>query len=258
MNRTIAPDDHMLQGGEDAYFRTAEAGRRAVLAGVYGAGRDPVEIHHVLDFGSGYGRVYRALAEGFPDAILTACDLMEPAARFCAQTFGGNWAKGNEDLSLIQLPVRYDLIWLGSVFTHLPEGRWTDLLSFLSERTKPRGVIVFTTHGARAIQVHEEFALKRNPNLIPRDTFEWIKAEVDRSGFAFASTQPGTLQSINDRGIDVSEGEYGFSFTSESWVRTAIGALPELRFVSYVQGGWGNNHDVVSVQRLPPGAVPAR
>jgi hypothetical protein len=76
-----------------------------------------------------------------------------------------------------------------------------------------------------------------------------MKVELAHSGFAFASNQPVTLSKIKAAGIDVSEGAYGFSFATEAWIRGLIAALPRWRFVTYVEGGWGNNHDTVTVQR---------
>lgn len=251
MNLTISPDDHMMTTPDPvAYFRTSRSALDCVLRGLASAGKVPSDVGAVLDFGSGYGRVYRALAAAFPDAKLTACDLMESASRFCAETFGGDWVKSDEDLAAVKLPRKYDLIWLGSVFTHLPIHRWQSLLGFLADATNQAGVVVFTSHGERAIKQIEDVLLKRNPFAIESDWYAAMKAGLPQAGFDFYPSRPAVVKHQVDRGIDVSQGEYGFSFTTEEWVRQFVSTIPQWNLVAYEAAGWGGNHDVVTLLRV--------
>jgi len=248
-DETMSPDDHMLTADLASYFQTARQGLTCVLDGLAAAGRSPESISTVLDFGSGYGRIYRALAAGFPQAQLTACDLMEPAARFCAETFGGDWARSSEVLDEIRLPRTYDLIWLGSVFTHLPAHRWVSLLDFLARATNAGGIVIFTTHGATAIEHIENRILARNPHMIAAERFAAMKRTLQLTGFDFIPNKPAAIRHQNDRGIKVSEGEYGFSFASEEWVARLVDRLPPWRLVKYAAPGWGRNHDAATIVR---------
>jgi SAM-dependent methyltransferase len=248
-DRTISPDDHMLTADLESYFRTAQSGIDCILASLAAAGKNTDDIRSVLDFGSGYGRVYRALAAAFPDAQRTACDLMEPAARFCAETFGGDWLKSDENLDNVALPRRYDLVWLGSVFTHLPSYRWVRLLNFLASATNANGIVVFTTHGWKAIGHLENFTLKRNPYILDASRFEGMKDSLQFTGFDYIPNKPKVIDHQNARGITVSQNEYGISFSEEWWVRTLIEKMPEWRLIRYAAPGWGGNHDAATLIR---------
>jgi SAM-dependent methyltransferase len=221
-----------------------------VLAGVKAAGRTPEDITSVLDFGSGYGRVYRALAAGFPGAQLTACDLMADAAKFCATTFGGDWVVSNEDLAAITLPRRYDLVWLGSVFTHLPAHRWHMLLDFLADATATGGLVVFTTHGENAIRHMQNVILKRNPHFLAAERLEATQRSLQVIGFDFVPNKPAAIQHQQKMGISVTQGEYGLSFGTEWWIRKVIDHLPQWEVVRYAAPGWAGNHDAVTLRRL--------
>ena len=252
INQTISPDDHMNVANLEAYMRTCRSALDAIYNGLEASGRRPESINTVLDFGCGYGRIYRGLAAAFPNAELTACDLMESAAQFCADTFGGTSIKSCEDVGRVTLPTKYDLVWLGSVFTHLPKHRWISLLAFLAQWTNPSGVIVFTSHGNKAIKHMDNHVLKRNPYMIPTDIWRSIKQNLPLKGFQFFAIRAGNQKANMARGIETSEGEYGFSFATEDWVKHLLSDNPDWDLVTYASGGWGNNHDVVTLLRRVP------
>lgn len=249
IDETISPEDHMMTADVASYLRTSRSGLDAVLTGLRATGKNQEQISSILDFGCGYGRVYRALAAGFPEARLTACDLMAPAAKFCAATFGGAWVQSSEDLEALRLPERYDLVWLGSVFTHLPLHRWTRLFDFLSRSTNPGGVVVFTTHGVRAINHIETVLLQRNPYAIDRVRFDDMKSSLTKNGFDFIPNKTAALNHQRNMGMEVTEGEYGFSFTEQWWVEQFISERDDFAMAHYAAPGWGGNHDAVTMQR---------
>lgn len=249
INTTISPNDHMLTSDLDSYFRTSCSALEGILASLEIASKEASEIKSVLDFGSGYGRVFRALKAAFPNAICTACDLMEEAARFCAETFDGDWVTSSEDLSQVVFPRQYELVWLGSVFTHLPAYRWIALLNFLDQSTVSGGLVVFSAHGARSIWQLENNLLKRNPHAIDSQRYAEMKSSIDLIGFDFIPNKPAAINHQRSMGMQVSQGEYGFSFSTEWWVRQLIQRLPNWELVLYQPEGWGSNHDVVTLIR---------
>lgn len=248
-SRVISPDDHMAAPDPEAYFKVARSAVEAIGTGLEKAGRTPDSIGTLLDFGCGYGRVYRALVAEFPQAKPIACDLMEAAAIFCATTFGGVAVHSSEDLDDVRLPDKSDLVWLGSVFTHLPAHRWCRLLAFLAGATNPGGVVVFTSHGQRSLENFETKLLVRNPRLIPPDRFRELKRYLPTIGFDFVASPPAIARRQGEMGMKLTTGEYGFSFADPWWVTRLIESLPEWRFVSYVPVGWAGNHDVVTIRR---------
>lgn len=250
INETVSPDDNMVTTDLQAYFRTSHSGLECILAGLSAAGKQPEDIHSVLDFGCAYGRIYRAIAAMFPHAQLTACDLMKDAAKFCAKTFGGDWVQSNENFSKVKFPREYDLIWLGSVFTHLPAYRWCALFALLANATEKGGTVIFTVHGERSIWQIENFLMKRNPHVIDADRYEIMKNTIQFVGFDFIPSKPAALKYQRRKGMGVSDGEYGFSFSAEWWVTQLVNQLPEWQLVEYRKEGWGGNHDVVTLTRV--------
>ena len=193
--------------------------------------------------------MYRAIAAAFPDAELTASDLIVDAAQFCADTFGGDWVQSTEDLGF-SLPRKYDLIWLGSVFTHLPAYRWCRLLDFLNQWLNPEGIVVFTSHGATALNYFEHGIMAANPNICPASRFAAMKASLDLIGFDFIPNQPYATQHHRAvEGAALTEGEYGFSFATQWWVSELINRIPGWELVLYAAGGWGGNHDGITIRK---------
>jgi SAM-dependent methyltransferase len=103
----------------------------------------------ILDLPCGHGRVLRALAAAFPGAELTACDLDRHGAGFCAAQFGAAPVYASRDVSDLALPGGFDLIWCGSLATHLGAGDTRALLERLGAALAPGGTLVITTHGHR-------------------------------------------------------------------------------------------------------------
>ena len=248
-DRTISPNENMVAPNQDAYFRTTEKAYECILEGLSSAGRDKDSIKSVLDFGCGHGRVYRILTAGFPNAEHTACDLIKDGAQFCAKTFGGSWVQSYEDASLTKFETKFDLIWIGSVFTHLPEPKWHSLLDFLATITEPGGVVVFTVHGKTAIEFFGSNTLKRHPHIMEKENFQYMKDNIENLGFYFSPQRDANFKYSVEHGMNVSAGEYGLTFTTEAWIRQMLAKKPEWHLAQYAAPGWGKNHDAVILSR---------
>ena len=107
----------------------------------------------ILDFPCGHGRVLRYLRAEFPQAEITACDLLRDGVDFCAANFGAIPVYSDPDPSRIGLPRdAFDLIWVGSLFTHFDAARWAKSFSFSAETCCGRAECSFSRHmdGVRA------------------------------------------------------------------------------------------------------------
>ena len=246
---TIAEKDHMVTAALPAYFATSDSAAEAIRRGLKAAGKAPAHITAAMDFGSGYGRVYRTYPVLFPNARLVAVDLMEDAVRFCAETFSGTGIQSNERFE-VELDAPVDFTWLGSVFTHLPEAKWQALFDLLGRLTMPGGIVIFSYHGERALVQFENGALKRNPYLIDAEDWQRIKADVAESGLEFVANKGGNYKHQRKMGMDVTEGEYGFDFNTKEWVERFIDAHDAFERVAIMEAAWGNNHDVAVMRRL--------
>src|SRR5262249_37742284 len=112
----ISSNDGMLGGNPRHYFavgRSALWNIARTLDHTAGGSSQPKRI---LDLPCGHGRVLRYLRAAFPEAEITACDLLADGVDFCASTFGAIGVYSDTDLSLIKLPKdNFDLIWVGSL-----------------------------------------------------------------------------------------------------------------------------------------------
>jgi len=196
-----------------------------------------VSCPRILDLPCGHGRVLRHLRADFPKAEITACDILKDGVDFCARTFGAVPAYFDPDPGRIELPGTYDLIWCGSLLTHLPESGWDGFLKLFTRHLDPGGVLVFTTHGRWPAGWLRSGA-KRNYGLSPEKREE-VLSGYDSSGFGFAQYGAGP--------------GYGVAFSSPAWVCGKLAArLPDFRIVSLGEAAWAGHQDVVACVAGPP------
>ncbi|MBN2493227.1 MAG: methyltransferase domain-containing protein [Deltaproteobacteria bacterium] len=152
MRRDIAPGDRMFSGDREHYFSVTESAMENIfLALEIGGSR---RLKRILDFACGHGRVLRGLRAAFPDASIVAADISEDGVRFCSETFGAEpvilpaWPPrfGFED--------RFDLVWCGSLLTHLNESDSRSYLDFLTGILAPGGILVCSFHGRHSTNRH--------------------------------------------------------------------------------------------------------
>jgi SAM-dependent methyltransferase len=112
------------------------------------SGYELSQFRDIYDFGSGPGRLTRALRERQPEARLTATDIDEEAIAWLSENAPGIDARVNGWLP--PLPFGddvFDLVIVISVFTHLPADYQDAWLAELRRVTRPGGVVIATVHG---------------------------------------------------------------------------------------------------------------
>jgi SAM-dependent methyltransferase len=115
------------------------------------AGKTFDDVDAWLDFGCGYGRVIRFLAERVPPERIFASDVIEEGVDFCRSEFGVNPVYSRRELTAVRLG-SFDFIYAVSVMTHLNEQNSVAFLRLLGESLKPGGIAMFTTHGRWSIE----------------------------------------------------------------------------------------------------------
>ena len=221
----ISPHDGMYKGDGNHYFRVGLSAIDCIDAAISAAGNsDP---HRILDLPCGHGRVLRFLVHRFPDAAITACDLDVSGVDFCTETFAVSGVYSKTDLSALSLENQFDLIWCGSLVTHLDERRIGTLMQFFQRHLLPGALLVFTAAGDRVVEwmLSGEFDYGIAKSAIPV-----IAAQYRDSGYAYTDYPYMP--------------DYGISLTSPEWIRNSIEHVRGLREVYFAAHGWDDHQDV--------------
>jgi SAM-dependent methyltransferase len=220
------PDRH------DVYFQQALSALRCIRLAMLSAGKQDVES--LLDFPCGHGRVLRMLKAEFPEARLTAGDLNEAGVQFCERVFGAKPIYSAKRAGDVEIDDQFDLIWCGSLLTHLDLDRWEEFFSLLASSAAGRGLFVFTAFGNWAASRLRSGEYDYN---MGEDGAARILAAFDRDGFGY-SDYPGQTLS-------------GMSLTSPEWLFSRLAAHPELGLVNYMPRAWGRHQDVLACVKKP-------
>jgi len=147
VSRAIAAGDGMFRPHSAQHYFVVGASASALIhEALRTAGVAPASVGRVLDYACGYGRVLRWLKADFPDARLLGVDADPKAAQAAGEALGVETRALDLALSApIEAP--FDLVWVGSLFTHLPRAETQRVLDYLAGHLRPGGVLVFTTHG---------------------------------------------------------------------------------------------------------------
>jgi len=220
----ISAGDGMYTGDGAHYFGVGLSAIRSIDQAIDAAGLG--EVKRILDLPCGHGRVLRFLVHRFPQAEITASDLDRKGVDFCARIFGAKAAYSNPKLEDFYLEGQFDLIWCGSLITHLDEAGIRALLGFFARHLRTGGVLILTAHGDRVIQRMREGEFEYG---IPPHSIEPIIEAYRQWGFGFTD-YPG-------------QSGYGVSLTSHDWVyrTTAEIGLEEVYFQAH---GWDDHQDV--------------
>jgi len=230
-NRIGHKDGMFKKGYEDHYFSVGRSALEAVRLAMLAAKRE--DFRKILDLPCGHGRVLRALKGAFPRAHFTACDLNRAGVDFCVENFGATGDYSNPEPGKIELEGPYDLIWSGSLLTHLSEGPYVEFLKLFARLLEPGGVFVATTHGRhvaarlRAGSHTYKLAPESPPGMV---------AQYDAGGFGYAD-YPGASG-------------YGVSVNSPEWLLRKVSEVPAVRVAMFSEKFWDKHQDVIACVKM--------
>jgi SAM-dependent methyltransferase len=226
----ISPRDTMYTGDGAHYFKVGLSAMRSVEEASRRA-RLP-SVRRVLDLPCGHGRVLRFLVRRFPGASFTACDLDRDGVDFCARTFGATPVYSAIDLDALSFDAPFDLIWCGSLITHLDATATRALFRLFARHLAPGGLLLFSAHG--------DFVARR----MPSGEFDYMltAAQVDGITRRYAGTGFGYE---DYRG----QGGYGVALTSPAWIRARLEETGGLREIYFEERVWDDHHDVYGYVR---------
>jgi SAM-dependent methyltransferase len=198
LNRAVDERDDML----DFAIHLFDRDRDRAIANYFINGYEQLElVRHIakwrgsakkmLDFASGYGRLTRFLVHERIAGEVTVADILEGGMQFQAEQFGVKTILSTTLPQDLHADDKYDLIFVASLFTHLPERTFTAWLRKLAEMLTPDGLLIFS--------VHDE-------TLAP-EPFE---------GIHFVSTSESRVLDLAD---------YGSTWVTEDYVRQQVATI---------------------------------
>jgi hypothetical protein len=199
-----------------AYITVGSRIRTAVLDILRLEGASPAQVCSFMDFAGGYGRNLRFFRSVFPNAAAYLSDIDRTAVDFAASRLGATGVYSALEAKDFRCDIRYDLIVVVSLFTHLRPPVFDDWLARLVSLTSPTGRLIVTTH----------------PITKARGSFDWEEIAPDEFYFARVSEAEGRLDAEY----------YGGSLVSADYVRRIVEA--EGASVSRVLPGKISDHDV--------------
>lgn len=175
----------------------------------------------VLEFASGHGRFTRHLVKALGADRVVVSDVVADSVHFARETFGVKGFVSAPVPEQVQWDQQHDLVFVLSLFSHLPHATWSRWLERIYGMVSPGGVLVFTTHGAEA--VHKQGVV------------------LDENGYFFAP-------SSESHAIDGQE--YGTTFTSEAYVRARIAEhLPGAKLLKFAPRQFWHHQDAYVVEK---------
>jgi SAM-dependent methyltransferase len=227
----ISPHDDMFAvGHEGAMDHYMSVGRSAidVIVSVLVAAGNPT-IRTILDLPCGGGRVTRHLCALFPECKIYVSDLDKQKEEFVSTAMNAIRAESNPDF--IGDPARqYDLIFVGSLLTHLTAAKVRRAVKWFIWALAPNGLLILTTHGRRHNYLQQNVI-----QFIDRKL--WSRAQFGYKFFGFGYAAYPDIPS------------YGVSTSSPSWIMKLVENEPGVKILGFHEAEWEDHQDVLVVQK---------
>jgi SAM-dependent methyltransferase len=114
---------------------------RGLVQAHFGARANAIEA---LDFACGYGRLLRLLPAVVPAARTWGSDIQGEAVDFVREAFGVHGLVSHAEPAAFRPERRFDLIWVASLFSHLPAPLFEAWLTRLAALLAPGGLLCFS------------------------------------------------------------------------------------------------------------------
>ena len=151
---------------------------------------------------------------------------------FCKHTFSIHPVKSTIDFAEFSLSTKFDLIWCGSLITHIDEASATILLKFFYNHLSPGGLCVFTTHGKFSIDMLEK---KKITYGLTESAKNQVLSQFYERGYGYADYE-------NQHG-------YGISAVSHERMLAIARGVGKWEEIFSMDTGWDNHQDVYGFSR---------
>jgi SAM-dependent methyltransferase len=232
VSREISSSERMPSEDIEGYLEVGRSALKAIRLTQIASGK--ADFGAILDMPSGHGRVLRWLKAAYPDAKLTACDLLPDGVDFCAEHLGATPVYSSPWPTADAFSDRYDLIFVGSLLTHVDVPLWDHLITLWHDLLTPDGLLVVTTHGELVAERMRAGHLYGYP--APAVT-RALRA-YEHAGFTFLEEPPANI-------------EYGITLARPEWTLSRLLRHPDFRVVMSGEALWDRHQDVTAVVKRP-------
>lgn len=223
----VSPNDQM---NNQWYFEVGRNAVEVVLAAIMSSYLGKVD--RVLDLPCGHGRVLRHLVNLFPHAQVYAGDLDTDGVDYCAKRFGAVPVVSRPELSEVDFGTSFDLIWVGSLFTHVDRPQTARWLAHLARFLTPNGIVVATMHGRWSEHVNRRFP------YIGADRWAKVMQGYSASGYGYADY-------VSEESTDHVPSNYGISMARPHVMMRMLEDIDGIRVYSYSERAWADHQDVI-------------
>ncbi len=227
-NLNISKHDYMYQFLKEYYRSAIKAYTYYITSGAHMMSilqtiaakkwKSFANINSLLDFASGYGRLTRYTVELIKPEQIWISDIKQGAIKFQIQQFNVNGVVSCEDPDHFFINKKFDFIFVGSLFSHLPEKTFGKWLGRIYQLLNEDGVMVFTVH---------DQSLMRNYNpSITKGKLVYSEVSEELNLVSQDGRLPGT--------------HYGTAYVDETFVKKEILKLnsENLHYTRYKKGMW--------------------
>lgn len=214
------------------YFHVGDDALRIIVAALARHGRDVPSS--LLDFPSGSGRVARHLAAFFPDADLVVADLYESHVEFCAREFAATAVVSAPSADDVDFGRTFDVIFCGSLLTHLAEAQFTPMLELLARSLSPTGIAIVSLQGR-----HADVIQARGQKYAADELYDRARKAVERRGIGFVDYADWFRSKF------FKQRSYGITLVRPSWVAAQVQRLAGVRLLEYAEMDWDQHQDVL-------------
>lgn len=180
--------------------------------------RPLTKARSMLEFAAGFGRFTRHLAPVLPGR-LTVCDLQPGSVDFLREQFGVEGFYSTNDPAALAIPKRYEIVFVLSMFTHLPPAMWAPWMRTLFSAVEPGGHLVFTVHN-ESVEGHE--------------------VEYDADGTKFIASSESAL----------AVEQYGTTFAKRAWIEHEVRHALGRPLTHYRERAFWHGQDAVVVRNM--------
>ena len=232
---SLAPTDNMFMlgfGRADHYLKVGLSAIRCIDTSLENSGVVLGSAPSILDFPCGHGRVLRFLRARYPLSGITVSEIDVNAIEFCEETFQCRGVVSSPDFDNLTLPGPFDLIWCGSLLTHLPEDEAKGLLRLFFRHLSPKGTCIITTLGQRSA---DWISSGDSSYGLTKAAQREILSQFEKTGYGYAGYTAGS--------------GYGISVISRDRMQRLVAETGAWHETSFIEHGWDEHQDVYALRR---------